>query len=179
MVRSLSMALEGRDVPSASDANVTSREREHASTKESLLPTKLNVAIANGDSMLGCFNPRNDDDLRGYINLRQDGDEIRLCPGIVDFSSEIELTKSVTISCAGPKRSCILDGNGGTRHFVSNAGGLTLAFVDLSLINGFVLDGDSLVAGGSVFLSGTTSIFDGCFFYNNRVTSSTGVVSII
>ena len=134
------------------------------------------------DSMHGsCVKANDDTELGMYINSSPDG-QVRLCPGIVNFYDEIELTTSITLSCAGPKGSCILDGNEATRHFFSNSADLTFTFIGLVLINGLAKDSStSGPFGGSVFLvSGSTIIIDGSLFYNNRATSSIGFpVSII
>src|SRR6056300_1524470 len=57
----------------------------------------------NPVSMLECVKANNNTELNTLISESDDGDEIRLCPGIVDFHNEIELPgdKSITISCAG------------------------------------------------------------------------------
>ena len=133
------------------------------------------------DNMHGsCVHANDDTELAMYINSSPDG-QVRLCPGIVNFSDEIVLTTSITLSCAGPKGSCILDGKEATRHFFSETAGLTLSFIGLVLINGFVDDSSTPgPAGGSLLLNGPTIIIDDCFFYNNRATSSSGsAVSII
>jgi len=133
------------------------------------------------DSIQGsCVKANNNVDLGIYINSSPDG-QVRLCPSIVDFYDEIVLTTSITLSCAGPKGTCILDGNGETRHFVSTTADITLSFLGLSLINGFVDDDSSFNPrfGGSLYLFGSTNIIDGSLFYNNRAISSTdSVVSI-
>ena len=106
---------------------------------------------------------------------------ILLCPGTIHFNSEIVLqfvlTESITISCSGPVGSCILDANGDTRHFKGFTVGKTLAFIDLTFINGLV-DNDSSAGsfGGSLnsFGSGATIILTGCVFYNNHATSLSG-----
>ena len=134
--------------------------------------------------MLECIKANNDTELSTLISESDDGDEIRLCPGIVDFHNEIELTKSVTIICAGegPNGACILDGNEATRHFVSNFGGKTFAFIVIVFINGFANESSGIGGpfGGSLNLFGSTIILTGCVFKNNRATSSSGnIVSII
>ena len=138
-------------------------------------------------SMLGCVKANNDTELASLISGSDDGDEIRLCPGIVNFFDEIVLEKSITISCAGsgPKDVCILDGHGETRHFrrSSTDDDLTFAFIGLVLINGLVDNNNSLTSqprGGSLRLVGSTNIIEGSLFYNNRATSSSeNAVSII
>ena len=106
-----------------------------------------------------------------------------ICPGTIHFYDEIVLDDSITLSCAGTKGSCILDGNEATRHFVSGTASLTLSFIDLAFINGFADDSSNDPGfGGSLdfFGSRSTIIIDGSLFYNNHVTSSSfGVVSII
>ena len=52
-------------------------------------------------SMLGCAKANNDTELASLISGSDDGDTILLCPGKVTFNNEIELTKSITIKCAG------------------------------------------------------------------------------
>ena len=137
-------------------------------------------------SMLGCVKANNDTELASLISGSDDGDEIRLCPGIVNFFDEIVLEKSITISCAGsgPKDVCILDGHEATRHFRSSTDDdLTFAFIGLVLINGLVDNNNSLTSqprGGSLRLVGSTNIIEGSLFYNNRATSSSeNAVSII
>ena len=133
------------------------------------------------DSMHGsCVHANDDTELGMYINSSPDG-QVRLCPGIVNFSDDIVLTTSITLSCAGPKGSCILDGNEATRHFFSDTAGLTLSFIGLVFINGLADDDDSDGPfGGSLDFFRSTIIINGSLFYNNRATSSTGlVVSII
>ena len=132
------------------------------------------------DNMHGsCVHANDDTELGMYINSSPDG-QVRLCPGIVNFSDEIVLTTSITLSCAGPTGTCILDGHGETRHFFSDTGGLTLTFISLVLINGLAGNGSSLAPfGGSVLFVLSTSIFNDCFFYNNRVISSFAVSTII
>ena len=131
------------------------------------------------DSMHGsCVKANNNVDLGIYINSSPDG-QVRLCPGTIDFHNEIVLPdKSITLSCTGPRGSCILDGHEETRHFFSDDEGLTFAFIGLALINGFVDDSSNDPArGGSVRLNnGSTGIFDGILFYNNRAISSTDSV---
>ena len=136
------------------------------------------------DSMEGCVKAKDDLELSVYISNAQNiGDgQVRLCPGTIHFRNEIVLTTSITLSCAGPKGSCILDGKEATRHFVSVTDGVTFTFLGLVLINGFADNGSSLApSGGSVLFVFSTSIFSDCFFYNNRAISSTapGAVSII
>ena len=129
----------------------------------------------------GCVKANNNTDLATLINESVDGDEIRLCPGIVDFSSQIELSmsKSITIICAGPKGSCIFDGHEDTRHFVVTGSGFTLAFVGLVFINALAdISTFGRDFGGSLNLSGITSILNDCVFYNNRVVSASTPVSI-
>ena len=125
------------------------------------------------DSIHGsCVHANDDTELGMYINSSPDG-QVRLCPGIVNFSDEIVLTTSITLSCAGPKGSCILDGKEATRHFVSVTGGVTFTFIGLVLINGLADDDSSLAPyGGSVLFAFSTYIFNDCFFHNNRATSS-------
>ena len=134
------------------------------------------------DSIQGsCVHANDDTELGMYINSSPDG-QVRLCPGIVDFYDEIVLTTSITLSCAGPKGSCILDGNEATRHFFSNTADLTFTFIGLVLINGLAKDSSTFgPLGGSVALFGSTIIIDGSLFYNNRATSSStfNAVSII
>jgi hypothetical protein len=91
------------------------------------------------------------------------------------------LTTSITLSCAGPTGTCILDGKEATRHFFSDTADLTFTFIGLVLINGLAKDSSTPGPnGGSLLLNGPTIIIDDCFFYNNRATSSTvGAVSII
>ena len=135
------------------------------------------------DSMEGCVKAKDDLELSVYISNAQNiGDgQVRLCPGTIHFRNEIVLTTSITLSCAGPKGSCILDGKEATRHFFSETAGLTLSFIGLVLINGLADDSSTPgPAGGSLLLYGPTIIIDDCFFYNNRATSSSGsAVSII
>ena len=149
----------------------------------------------NLGSMLECVKANNDTELSTLISESDDGDEIRLCPGIVDFHNEIVLTKSVTIICAGegPNGACILDGNEDTRHFRGNTNavglgfglgfGKTLVFIGITFINGFVDDDPTNFSGpfgGSLNLFASTIILTGCLFYNNRATFSSGsAVSII
>ena len=133
------------------------------------------------DSIQGsCVHANDDTELGMHINSSPDG-QVRLCPGIVDFDDEIVLTTSITLSCAGPKGSCILDGKEATRHFFSFEKGVTYTFIGLVLINGLADDDSSLVPyGGSVLFIFSTYIFNDCFFYNNRATSSSfDVVSTI
>ena len=133
------------------------------------------------DSIHGsCVHANDDTELGMYINSSPDG-QVRLCPGTIHFHNEIVLDDSITLSCAGPKGSCILDGNEETRHFVSETAGLTLVFIDLTLINGLAKDSSTFgPLGGSVALFGSTIIIEGSLFFNNRAISSTGfVVSII
>ena len=88
------------------------------------------------------------------------------------------MTTSITLSCAGTKGSCILDGKEATRHFFSDTDDLTFAFLDLAFING--LADDSSTSGSVALIGSSTTIIEGSLFYNNRVTSSTlNVVSII
>ena len=108
------------------------------------------------------------------------GGEVRLCPGKVNFSSQIELASSpggIIISCVGPDGSCILDGNGITRHFFSDSEDI-YAFSGLSFVNGFANDSSTNGQnGGSIrFSQGPTSTFDRCLFYNNRANSSSDLV---
>ena len=131
--------------------------------KKAVVAFLKSLSHTNHDSMDGCVKANNNTDLAILINESVDGDEIHLCPGIVSFSNQIQLSlsKSITISCAGPKAAlCIFDGNEDTRHFfITGSGGFTLAFVGLVFIDG--LADDSTIGpgnGGSVFLSGITSI---------------------
>jgi len=137
-------------------------------------------------SMLGCAKANNDTELASLISDAQgvggDG-QVRLCPGTIHFHDEIELDDSITLSCSGPRGSCILDGHEATRHFVSQTGGLTFTFIDLVLINGLA-DGSSTPSpsGGSLLFVGSTNIIDGSLFYNNRAISTSSnlnAVSII
>ena len=135
------------------------------------------------DSMDGCVKAKDDLELRVYISNAQNfGDgQVRLCPGTIHFYDEIVLDDSITLSCAGTKGSCILDGNEATRHFVSGTASLTLSFIDLAFINGFADDSSNDPGfGGSLDLFGSSNTFSNCLFYNNLVTSSTDdAVSII
>jgi len=132
-------------------------------------------------SMLGCAKANNDTELASLISESDDGDEIRLCPGTVNFDNEIVLDKSITIICVGTRGSCILDGKEVTRHFVSTTADLTFTFIDLVLINGLADDSSTFEPfGGSLLFVGSTIIIDGSLFYNNRATSSLdNAVSII
>ena len=98
------------------------------------------------DSIHGCVKAKDDTELRMYISSSPDG-QVRLCPGIVHFYDEIVLDDSITLSCAGPRGSCILDGNEETRHFVSDTDGITLSFIGLVLIN-VLTDDDTANYGG-------------------------------
>ena len=62
------------------------------------------------DSIQGsCVHANDDTELRMYINSSPYG-QVRLCPGIVDFYNEIVLSKSITLSCAGPRgRAFLMD----------------------------------------------------------------------
>ena len=136
-------------------------------------------------SMNGCVKASNDTELASLINDAQgvggDG-QVRLCPGVIDLLNEIVLGDSITLSCAGTRGSCILDGKEATRHFVSTTADLTFTFIGLVLINGLADDSStSAPFGGSLLLVGPNIIIDGSLFYNNRATSSSpgGAVSII
>ena len=137
------------------------------------------------DSIHGCVKAKDDVDLSVYISNAQDvgGDgQVRLCPGTIHFYDEIELDDSITLSCSGPRGSCILDGHEATRHFISDTDGITLSFIGLVLINGLTDDDTANFGGvgGSLLLVGSTNIIDGSLFYNNRASSSRGsAVSII
>ena len=128
------------------------------------------------DSMHGsCVHANDDEELGMYINSSPDG-QVRLCHGTIHFHNEIVLDDSITLSCAGPTGTCILDGNEATRHFFSNSADLTFTFIGLVLINGF----SSAGVGGSLLFFGSTIIIQGSLFYNNRATSSSeNAVSII
>ena len=147
--------------------------------KESLSPTH--------DSIHRCVKAKNNLELSVYISNAQNiGDgQVRLCPGTIHFYDEIELDESLTLSCAGSKGSCILDGNEETRHFSNETPGLSLtfAFIGLVFINGFTDDASNFEPGfgGSLWFSeGSTIIINGSLFYNNLATSSTDfAVSII
>ena len=133
------------------------------------------------DSVHGsCVEAKDNVDLGIYINSSQDG-QVRLCPGTIHFYDEIELTKSIAISCAGSKGSCVLDGNEATRHFRSNTFDITLSFIGLTLINGVADDGSTVKPqGGSVNLSQSINIFKHCVFYNNHARSTMdNAVSIV
>ena len=133
------------------------------------------------DNMHGsCVKANDNTELGMYINSSPDG-QVRLCPGTVNFSDEIVLTTSITLSCAGPTGTCILDGHGETRHFFSDTADLTFTFIGLVLINGFVDDSSTPgQAGGSLRLLLSNTIIEGSLFYNNRATSSSeNAVSII
>ena len=102
-----------------------------------------------------CSRKRRRQAPRHHRQRKNDGDEIYLCPGKVSFSDEIVLptSKSITIACAGPKGSCIFDGNAVTRHFRSDTSGLTFNFVALIFINGLAGDDSPPFGpeGGSLF----------------------------
>ena len=141
-------------------------------------------SLPTHDSIHGsCVQAKDNAELSVYISNAQNiGDgQVRLCPGIVDFDDEIVLTTSITLSCAGPTGTCILDGHGETRHFFSGTGGLTLTFISLVLINGLAGNDSNFGGlGGSVYSDGSTIIIEGSLFSNNRVTSSSSsAVSII
>ena len=132
------------------------------------------------DSVHGsCVEAKDNVELSIYINSSQDG-QVRLCPGTIHFYDEIELTKSIAISCSVPG-SCILDGNEATRHFRSNTFDITLSFIGLTLINGLADDSSTVLPqGGSVFLSESINIFKHCVFYNNHARSEMdNAVSIV
>ena len=144
---------------------------------EDVIMFKQSSSSPTHDSIHGCVKAKDDVDLSVYISNAQDvgGDgQVRLCPGTIHFRNEIVLGDSITLSCAGTKGSCILDGNEATRHFVSDTADLTFTFIDLVLINGLADDSStSGPFGGSLRLNGSTNIIDGSLFYNNRATSST------
>ena len=187
-MRAESLSLESRDVPAV--ANVKDEISSLIGDASSLNADDLLVkfiaqsSAPTHDSMHGCVQAKDDMDLRILIANASEGNTILLCPGKVTFSNEIELTKSITISCAGPTGSCIFDGNEATRHFASILiDGKTFAFIDLTFINGLANDNSvgGGAEGGSLLLAfGSTTILTGCVFYNNRATFSSGnAVSII
>ena len=137
------------------------------------------VFPSNSISILGlCVRAKDNAELQSLIAAAGESGEIRLCPGIVNFNEEITLTYSITIACAGPKFSCIFDGNGAKRHLSSaSTSSSAYAFSGIAFINGFSDDG----YGGSVNVSGVfevgvSSLFDRCLFYNNRAFSSSSYV---
>jgi len=128
----------------------------------------------NSVSIFGCARSDDNDELERLIDAAGPGGEVRLCPGKVEFNNEIKLTKSITIACAGPKFSCIFDGNGVTRHLYS-ASSSAYAFSGIAFINGFSDGVNDDGFGGSVNFDGDeSSLFDRCLFYNNRVKGSFG-----
>lgn len=157
-------------------------------TVVSLMESSSSMSISPKD----CDHATTSAELDALISSNAGG-EVRLCPGKVDFSSQIELglgtlcspsgaCSDIIISCAGPDGSCILDGNGITRHFFSDGSAVSYAFSGLSFVNGFANDSSTNGQnGGSIrFSAGPTSTFDRCLFYNNRANSSSDlVVSII
>ena len=183
--RAGSSEIESRDVPAVDNIKdeIFSLIGD-ASSLEEIAKFIAKPSAPTHDSMHGsCVEANDDMELRVRINNANDGDTILLCPGKVTFNNEIELTKSITISCAGPMGmgACILNGNESTRHFFSDVGGKTFAFIDLTFINGLADDGSNDGSGGgSLRLFGSTNILTGCVFKNNRATSSSGnFVSII
>ena len=135
-------------------------------------PDFVGAVTPNSVSIFGCARADDNDELESIITAAEPGGEVRLCPGKVEFNNEIELTKSITITCAGPKFSCIFDGNGLTRHFISESDS-DLAFSGIAFINGQTLSG----AGGSVKLTSisiyqNTILFDCCLFFDNRAYGS-------
>lgn len=149
-------------------------------TVVSLMESSSSMSISPKD----CDHATTSAELDALISSNAGG-EVRLCPGKVDFSSEIELacgSGGIIISCAGPDGSCILDGSGITRHFFSDSSAVSYVFSGLSFVNGFANDSSTNGQnGGSIrFSAGPTSTFDRCLFYNNRANSSSDlVVSII
>ena len=141
-----------------------------------------------------CVYAKDNAELSAIIGNASNGDTILLCPGRVTFNDEIVLTKSITIKCDGPKASCVFDGKEKNRHLSSTAADLTLVFVGIAFVNGFVDEDndsgtfDSNALGGSVLLDppegsgGSTIIFSDSLFYNNRAlakSSTSAAVSII
>ena len=147
-------------------------------TVVSLMESSSSMSISPKD----CDHATTSAELQALISSNS---TVRLCPGKVDFSSEVTLAccpLNKIISCAGPDGSCILDGNGITRHFFSDGSAVSYAFSGLSFVNGFANDSSTNGQnGGSIrFSAGPTSTFDRCLFYNNRANSSSDlVVSII
>eukprot|EP00578_Thalassiosira_sp_NH16_P026910 CAMPEP_0181100890 /NCGR_PEP_ID=MMETSP1071-20121207/13447_1 /TAXON_ID=35127 /ORGANISM="Thalassiosira sp., Strain NH16" /LENGTH=370 /DNA_ID=CAMNT_0023183675 /DNA_START=233 /DNA_END=1345 /DNA_ORIENTATION=- len=127
----------------------------------------------NSVSILGCVRAKDNAELESLIVAAGEGGEVRLCPGIVEFNEEIVLTDSITIACAGPKYSCMFDGNGVTRHLVSESSS-AYAFSGIAFINGF--SGLSGIGGsvqfGDIGTNAPTSLFDRCLFDGNRAISS-------
>ena len=141
-------------------------------------PATLGEVFPNSFSILGCVRAKDNVELQSLIDAADTGGEVRLCPGIVEFNDVIYLTASITITCAGPKYSCIFDGKGVTWHLVSESSS-AYAFSGIAFVNGLSYgSGDGY--GGSVYFYGPTSLFDRCLFYNNGVFSSSSfAVSII
>mmetsp|Transcript_5010 Transcript_5010/g.12565 ORF Transcript_5010/g.12565 Transcript_5010/m.12565 type:complete len:375 (+) Transcript_5010:231-1355(+) len=136
-------------------------------------PNILDEVLPNSASMLGCVRAKDSEELYRLIVAADPGGEVRLCPGIVEFNEEIVLTDSITIACAGPKYSCMFDGNGVTRHLVSESSS-AYAFSGIAFINGF--SGLSGIGGsvqfGDIGTNAPTSLFDRCLFDGNRAISS-------
>ena len=141
-------------------------------------PATLGEVFPNSFSILGCVRAKDNVELQSLIDAADTGGEVRLCPGIVEFNDVIYLTASITITCAGPKYSCIFDGKGVTWHLVSESSS-AYAFSGIAFVNGLSYgSGDGY--GGSVYFYGptSTSLFDRCLFYNNGVFSS-GAAAVI
>ena len=175
---------ESLDVPAVANVN---DEISSLVADVSFLDMFTQSSAPTHDSIDGCVKAKDSMELSIYIGSSQDG-QVSLCPGTIHFYNEIELDESIAISCAGPNGSCILDGNGSTRHFVSDKSGITLSFIDLVLINGLANDGSTSpttsnndrAQGGSVFLSQSINIFKRCLFNNNHSRSEiNSAVSII
>eukprot|EP00578_Thalassiosira_sp_NH16_P024811 CAMPEP_0181099396 /NCGR_PEP_ID=MMETSP1071-20121207/12638_1 /TAXON_ID=35127 /ORGANISM="Thalassiosira sp., Strain NH16" /LENGTH=372 /DNA_ID=CAMNT_0023182057 /DNA_START=232 /DNA_END=1350 /DNA_ORIENTATION=+ len=137
-------------------------------------PNILDEVLPNSASMLGCVRAKDSEELYRLIVAADPGGEVRLCPGKVEFNSPIELTKSITIACAGPKFSCIFDGNGANNHLYNSISGLAYAFSGIAFINGFSGEGSCGYGGSVWFGASVSSLFDRCLFYNNRAKFSYG-----
>ena len=86
-----------------------------------ITPDFLGAVTPNSVTIFGCARADDNDELESLLDAAEPSGEVRLCPGKVEFNNEIDLTKSINITCSGPKFSCIFDGNGLTRHFISKS----------------------------------------------------------
>lgn len=127
----------------------------------------------------------NDCSLRGAISNAASGDtvdfDIGLTNATITITSEINLTRSITISGLGADKLTI--SGGGTTRLFNYFGGSTLSF---NFNNITIADGNGASAvnsnqGGAMHINGgaTTAVFDGVIFRNNTASAIGGVLALV
>ncbi len=102
------------------------------------------------------------------VNAAVNGDTVRIASGTYSLSSEISVTKNITVEGVNGAANTIVDGNNSVRCF--NLGGSACLISGLTITKGYSSSG----AAGGIYCANTTPVVANCIIDSNRAATSGG-----